>query len=258
MPNLQTLVLTNNTIVELGDLEPLRELRHLQFLTLLGNPVTEKKWYREWLAWRIPGLRVIDFQRIRDKVRSPAPLSPRCCCESPRAEILSCIIPGAYAGKGAVRYAGGSPHRAGDDYLDLCVDALDEDGPDDRRAQGRAYRRQSRSFDVKRGPREGQSSHRKGDFHRGSQEARTEPQRGIRARIGLSRGMITIGRRDGVLLRCSDVVLFKLLSLYHENMSVPKIFVALSCSLIVLKRPLEVLRMGRLELVTLDSSTTNV
>ncbi len=29
----------------------------------------EKKWYREWLAWRIPGLRVLDFQRIRDKVR---------------------------------------------------------------------------------------------------------------------------------------------------------------------------------------------
>ncbi|KAF5312621.1 hypothetical protein D9619_003479 [Psilocybe cf. subviscida] len=72
VPNLQTLVLTNNTIVELGDLEPLRELRHLQFLTLLGNPVTEKKWYREWLAWRIPGLRVIDFQRIRDKERAQA------------------------------------------------------------------------------------------------------------------------------------------------------------------------------------------
>ena len=35
----------------------------------MGNPVREKKWYREWLAWRIPGLRVLDFQRIRDKVR---------------------------------------------------------------------------------------------------------------------------------------------------------------------------------------------
>ncbi|KAG6820753.1 hypothetical protein H0H93_012017 [Arthromyces matolae] len=69
VPNLTTLVLTNNTIAELGDLEPLRELRHLKYLSLIGNPVREKKWYREWLAWRFPGLRVLDFQRIRDKER---------------------------------------------------------------------------------------------------------------------------------------------------------------------------------------------
>ncbi|KAG5728536.1 U2 small nuclear ribonucleoprotein A' [Termitomyces sp. T112] len=69
VPNLTTLVLTNNNIVELGDLEPLKELRHLKYLSLLGNPVQEKKWYREWLAWRFPGLRVLDFQRIRDKER---------------------------------------------------------------------------------------------------------------------------------------------------------------------------------------------
>jgi U2 small nuclear ribonucleoprotein A' len=68
-------VLTNNAITELGDLEPLRELRSLKYLSLLGNPVREKKWYREWLAWRIPSLRVLDFQRIRDKVR-PAALAP--------------------------------------------------------------------------------------------------------------------------------------------------------------------------------------
>ncbi len=65
--------MTNNNICELGDLEPLKELKHLKYISLLGNPVREKKWYREWLAWRIPGLRVIDFQRIRDKVRSHAP-----------------------------------------------------------------------------------------------------------------------------------------------------------------------------------------
>ncbi|GAW03405.1 leucine-rich repeat-domain-containing protein [Lentinula edodes] len=70
VPNLTTLVLTNNNISELGDLEPLKELKNLKYLSLLGNPVREKKWYREWLAWRIPGLRVLDFQRIRDKERS--------------------------------------------------------------------------------------------------------------------------------------------------------------------------------------------
>ncbi|KAI0067942.1 L domain-like protein, partial [Artomyces pyxidatus] len=71
-PNLHTLVLTNNNISELGDLEPLRELKGLKYLSLLGNPVQEKKWYREWLAWRLPGLRVLDFQRIRDKERQIA------------------------------------------------------------------------------------------------------------------------------------------------------------------------------------------
>jgi U2 small nuclear ribonucleoprotein A' len=54
----------------MGDLEPLKDLRHLQYLSLLGNPVTEKKHYREWLAWRFPTVRVLDFQRIRDKVGS--------------------------------------------------------------------------------------------------------------------------------------------------------------------------------------------
>lgn len=72
VPHLTTLVLTNNNLVELGDLEPLKELRQLQYLSLLGNPVREKKWYREWLAFRLPALRVLDFQRLRDKV-SPDP-----------------------------------------------------------------------------------------------------------------------------------------------------------------------------------------
>ncbi|KAF9229536.1 L domain-like protein [Gyrodon lividus] len=69
VPNLTTLALTGNNFSELGDLEPLKELKNLKYLSLLGNPVREKKWYREWLAWRIPSLRVLDFQRIRDKER---------------------------------------------------------------------------------------------------------------------------------------------------------------------------------------------
>ena len=63
------LVLTNNNLSELGDLEPLREVRSLRYLSLMGNPVKEKKWYREWIIFRVPSLRVLDFQRIRDKVR---------------------------------------------------------------------------------------------------------------------------------------------------------------------------------------------
>ncbi|EJD04395.1 L domain-like protein [Fomitiporia mediterranea MF3/22] len=72
VPNLTSLILTNNNITELGDLEPLRELKSLQYLSLMGNPVKEKKWYREWIIFRIPSLRVLDFQRIRDKERQAA------------------------------------------------------------------------------------------------------------------------------------------------------------------------------------------
>ncbi|EKM60822.1 uncharacterized protein PHACADRAFT_246989 [Phanerochaete carnosa HHB-10118-sp] len=72
VPNLTTLVLTNNNLAELGDLEPLKDVKGLLYLSLLGNPVQEKKWYRGWLAWRIPSLRVLDFQRIRQKERDAA------------------------------------------------------------------------------------------------------------------------------------------------------------------------------------------
>ncbi|KAH8120656.1 L domain-like protein [Phellopilus nigrolimitatus] len=72
VPHLTSLILTNNNISELGDLEPLKELTSLKYLSLLGNPVKEKKWYREWIIFRIPSLRVLDFQRIRDKERQAA------------------------------------------------------------------------------------------------------------------------------------------------------------------------------------------
>lgn len=70
-PGLTTLVLTNNNIAQLGDLEPLKELKYLQFLSLMGNPVGEQKYYREWVIFRCKALRVLDFQRIRDKVCLP-------------------------------------------------------------------------------------------------------------------------------------------------------------------------------------------
>jgi U2 small nuclear ribonucleoprotein A' len=68
-PRLKTIVLTNNAVTELADLSPLGTLKYLEFLSLLGNPVREKKNYREWVIWKCsPSLRVLDFQRIKDKV----------------------------------------------------------------------------------------------------------------------------------------------------------------------------------------------
>jgi len=71
-PNLTTLVLTNNALSELGDLEALSGCKNLTYLSLMGCPVREKKWYREWVLWVCKKVRVLDFQRIKDKERVQA------------------------------------------------------------------------------------------------------------------------------------------------------------------------------------------
>ncbi|CAJ0834772.1 5212_t:CDS:1 [Entrophospora sp. SA101] len=68
LPNLTTLVLTNNNIMELPDLQPLNGIKRLQYISLLDNPVTRKQWYRSWVIRKIPSIRVIDFKRVRDMV----------------------------------------------------------------------------------------------------------------------------------------------------------------------------------------------
>ena len=71
LPNLHTLILTNNTISELGDLDPLGEFGNLEYLSLLDNPVTARKYYRLYVIHRCPKVRVLDFRRIREGVRIP-------------------------------------------------------------------------------------------------------------------------------------------------------------------------------------------
>ncbi|KAF9514810.1 hypothetical protein BS47DRAFT_1484810 [Hydnum rufescens UP504] len=71
-PNLRTLILTNNAFLELGDLEVLGKCRNLQYLSLLGCPVRDKKWYRSWVIHVCKSLRVLDFERIKDKERKAA------------------------------------------------------------------------------------------------------------------------------------------------------------------------------------------
>lgn len=70
IPNVTHITLTNNAISELGDLVALGQLRQLEYLSLVGNPVREKKHYREWVIFNCQSLRVLDYQRILDKVKS--------------------------------------------------------------------------------------------------------------------------------------------------------------------------------------------
>lgn len=72
LPRLTTLVLTNNALSELSSLKPLARFPLLEYVTLMGNPVTRKKHYREYVIWKCKSIRVLDFQRIKQKERSLA------------------------------------------------------------------------------------------------------------------------------------------------------------------------------------------
>ncbi|KAE8233875.1 hypothetical protein CF326_g1080 [Tilletia indica] len=72
LPCLETLVLTNNQIAELGELVSLAKCPGLVYLSLLGNPVTREKHYRDWVIWKCPKVRVLDFKRVKDKERQLA------------------------------------------------------------------------------------------------------------------------------------------------------------------------------------------
>ncbi|KAF9908936.1 U2 small nuclear ribonucleoprotein A' [Linnemannia zychae] len=72
LPNLTTLVLTNNAIAELSDLQGLAGGKVLEHLVLLDNPVVKKKYYRLYVIWKLPTVRVLDFSKVSKKERQEA------------------------------------------------------------------------------------------------------------------------------------------------------------------------------------------
>eukprot|EP00118_Oscarella_pearsei_P003849 m.15994 g.15994 ORF g.15994 m.15994 type:complete len:254 (+) comp26680_c0_seq2:1098-1859(+) len=72
IPSLRELILTNNSLQELGDLDSLTSLRNLTHLSLLRNPVTSRNHYRLYVIHKMPQLRILDFQRIKQKERDEA------------------------------------------------------------------------------------------------------------------------------------------------------------------------------------------
>lgn len=66
LPSLNTLILTNNRILDFVDLEPLKEFAgSLRHLSLLDNPVTKKAHYRYFVISKLTKLRTLDFKRVR-------------------------------------------------------------------------------------------------------------------------------------------------------------------------------------------------
>jgi len=71
-PHLVSLVLTSSHLKELKDLDPLGACKHLEFLSLKDAPVALVQYYREWNIHRCRKLRVLDFEKVKDKERKRA------------------------------------------------------------------------------------------------------------------------------------------------------------------------------------------
>lgn len=72
VPNLQHLVLNNNELSQLGDLNPLANLKSLTSISLIQNPVNALAHYRLYLIHLCPSLHLIDFQKVKDEERKQA------------------------------------------------------------------------------------------------------------------------------------------------------------------------------------------
>mmetsp|Transcript_15196 Transcript_15196/g.49874 ORF Transcript_15196/g.49874 Transcript_15196/m.49874 type:complete len:244 (+) Transcript_15196:95-826(+) len=72
LPNLETLVLTNNRLCNLGDLDPLVSCSRLERLSLVDNPVQKKPNYRLYVVHKLQKLKMLDFQKVKQKEREEA------------------------------------------------------------------------------------------------------------------------------------------------------------------------------------------
>lgn len=72
LPNLETLIFTNNSIQELADIETLESVKTLKMLSFLDNPVVAKPNYRLFVIQTFPNLVVLDFKKVKKAERDAA------------------------------------------------------------------------------------------------------------------------------------------------------------------------------------------
>ena len=64
-PKLENLILTNNKIADLEVIDNISSCKTLQRLSLVNNLVTKLKYYRLYVIYKMPNLRVLDFQKVK-------------------------------------------------------------------------------------------------------------------------------------------------------------------------------------------------
>ncbi len=68
LPNLETLILTNNKLNNLSDLDALADFKSLRRLSLLDNMVSKRKYFRLYVVHKCPQLKLLDFRKIKQSV----------------------------------------------------------------------------------------------------------------------------------------------------------------------------------------------
>ena len=71
-PNLENLILTNNKISNIEEIDNLCSCKSLVRLSLVDNMITKLKYYRLYVIYNLPNLRVLDFQQVKSKERQAA------------------------------------------------------------------------------------------------------------------------------------------------------------------------------------------
>ncbi|OCF35683.1 U2 small nuclear ribonucleoprotein A' [Kwoniella heveanensis BCC8398] len=110
IPNLVSLVLTNNAIASLATLVPLESLTALRHLSLRGNPVTQHEHYKEFVVWKVAKgqLHTLDFERIKDSTRESARkllTDPETSLPNSLAHQLSIATTSSVSGVGATTFS---------------------------------------------------------------------------------------------------------------------------------------------------------
>ena len=71
-PKIDTIVLTNNRLSQIEDIDMLATCQTLIRLSLLGNLVCNLPNYRLYTIYKIPSLKVLDFQQVTQAEREAA------------------------------------------------------------------------------------------------------------------------------------------------------------------------------------------
>ena len=64
-PKLENLILTNNKISDIEVIDNISSCKTLLRLSLVNNLVTKLKYYRLYVIYKMPNLRVLDFQKVK-------------------------------------------------------------------------------------------------------------------------------------------------------------------------------------------------
>eukprot|EP01031_Cornospumella_fuschlensis_P031627 gene31626-38221_t len=97
LPNLTHLILTQSEVSSLGEVKKLAVCKKLEVLVLMDSPVCRQQYYRAYVAYTLPNVKVLDYQKISQKERSDA----QTLFTSAAGQALLSQMDGAAAGSGS-------------------------------------------------------------------------------------------------------------------------------------------------------------